>query len=114
MRGARIILQSEASLATVTTAGVDRSPQERFTEEGADGPFRDGARKITQPYKSMLNVIELHNEKESKAYSRTGNPERLPLPSVKERAIRPDHADGAAAESKPGAALYPHLVNTSA
>ena len=47
-------------------------------EEAADGPFRDGARKITQPYKSMLNVIELYNEKEAKAYSRTGNPERLP------------------------------------
>ena len=46
-------------------------------EEGADGPFRDGARKIEQPYKSMLNVIELNNEKEAKAYSRTGSPERL-------------------------------------
>ena len=35
-------------------------------------------------------------------------------PSVKERAVRPDHANGATAESKPGSALYPHLVNTSA
>ena len=50
----------------------------------------------------------------SRASSRTASPERLPLPSVKERAVRPDHANGATAESRPGSALYPHLVNTSA
>ena len=50
----------------------------------------------------------------SRASSRTASPERLPLPSVKERAIRLDHANRATTESKPGSALYPHLVNTSA